>query len=87
MDKKEKELIKTFSVRCPKCNIVFDDRNETHFKTSNLPILLYSMKRIVFECINCKHHIPVKFVSAFNIVHLKTNESLIGENKNVKKEY
>jgi len=77
----EKEHIRTFAVRCPECNKVYDDGNETHFKTSNLPILLYSQKGIIFECMNCKHHIPVKFTTAFNVVSLTSRKYFIGKNK------
>ena len=70
-----------FEIRCPKCNKVFGDKNETKFKVWNLLIIFYSKEVIVFECSNCNHHIPVMFTSVFNVVSMVTNDYFIGKNK------
>ena len=68
-------------VRCPKCNIVYNDMNETKFKASNLPILLWSAKAIIFECMNCKTHIPLLITPIFNVCSSGNEGYIIGKNK------
>ena len=67
------------TVRCPKCSIVYDDINETKFKTSNLPILLWSAKAIIFECMNCKTHIPLLITPVYNVCSSGNEGRIIGK--------
>lgn len=77
VDKKNTDII----VRCPKCSIVYSDINKTKFKTSNLPILLYSDNKIVFKCISCNVHIPLMITHSYNVYSPNNEGYIIGKSK------
>ena len=72
-----------FKIRCPNCGLVYNGGNLTKFGISDLFILLQSNRLIIFECNRCKHHIPVVFTEAFNIVSILDNSKYIISNKRI----
>ena len=66
-EKTEHDRIKTvdYEVKCPKCHI-----NHNRLSVAFLPIILMSDTSMVFECSNCNHHIPVKYVRKSDFINL-----------------